>query len=266
METRREISDISSVHQVRQILYGAVGWKYGSPGIIPDILSDLRKWRMVETKSGGFSFAGTLTGIGANGQAFRIADVTAEEVPGRDPGFQGAIISFRQAQSFTGRTIIVEDKGVYNPTTIDLMMRVPVHSERFENIFEVYSDSPATSADLVTSGFIEKMTDFSRETLGRKLQSCLIENEVHFALDIDGSFSFSKAPDLGSETKIKRDIIIEAGSICVLLEKLYSIQASLGRADSVNDRKVRLTYYKKCLSKMMAHAKTLEVSAMVQAA
>lgn len=264
METRRDITKTASVNGIRQALYASVGWTYRSPGDHPDILASFEKWRLVASKTGPFELPGTLTGLGGNGQAFRIANVTAPEIPGQAAGFKGVIVSFTQAQTFTGRTIIAEDKGVYNPTSVDLMTRVPFQSETFEKVFEVYSDSRDEAERIITSGFIDSMTVFSQETLGRKLQSCLMGSEVHFALDIDENFSFAKTPDMSSRPKMMRDIIVEAGSICVMLEKLYCIQASIGQTDTAEDKRIRLEYYRKCLSKMMERSKTLDVAALAQ--
>ena len=212
---------------------------------------------MIECRSGRFEFHGSLSGIGGNGQAFRIADVIDGDMPGQKKGFRGAIISFKQSSEFKGRTIVATDKGVYNPTTIDLMARIPFESDSFENVFEVYSDDAEEAQTLFTSGLLRKMISFSRETLGQKIQASLIGKEIHFALDIDESFSFSKEPK-SSGSKFIRDLVIEAGSICVILEKLYCIQASMGQSDTPQDKTIRLDYYKKCLSKMMETAKTLE--------
>lgn len=251
------------VHEIRAALYKSIGWTYQSPGQEPAITPSLKKWRMVDCRSGRFEYNGSLSGLGGNGQAFRIADVTDVELPNRRPGFRGAIISFKQSTAFKGRTIVATDKGVYNPTTIDLMSRIPFESDDFEKIFEVYSDHVDEARELFTSGLLKKMTTFSQETLGQKLQACLWGEEVHFALEIQESFSFSKTPD-STGSKFVRDLVIEAGSICVILERLYCIQASLGQADTKQDKQSRLDYYKKCLSKMMETAKNLDRDRRVQ--
>jgi len=258
METPRDDSVEMKVHKVRQALYATIGWTYQSPGQQPAIIQDLKKWRMIDCRSGRFDFHGSLSGIGGTGQAFRIADVTDADHPGQRTGFRGAIISFKQDKAFEGRTIIAVDKGVYNPTTVDLMARIPFADVNFEKIFEVYSDHDADGLSMFTSGLLQKMTAFSRETLGQKLQACLKDDEIHFALEIDDQFSFSKQPD-SSGAKFVRDLVIEAGSICVILEKLHCIQASLGRVDTAEEKRTRLDYYKKCLSKMMEVARKLNV-------
>ncbi len=244
------------VHEIRSKLYQSIGWTYSSPGQEPGIIENLKKWRMIDCRSGRFDFHGALTGIGGNGQAFRIADVTDATAQGQKTGFRGAIVSFRQAERFKGRTIVATDKGVYNPTTIDLMSRVPFDCTGFEKMFEVYSDQQDEARTLFTSGFMRRMTVFSQETLGQRLQACLLGEDIHFALDIDDQFSFSKTPESEGAAYV-RDLVIEAGSICVILEKLYSIQAKLGVTETKQDKQARLAYYKKCLSKMMETAKTI---------
>lgn len=244
------------VHQIRTELFRSIGWTYQSPGQDPAVIQDMKKWRMLDCRSGRFEFPGSLSGIGGNGQAFRIAEVLDGKSFGDKSGFNGVIVSFKQERTFEGRTIIAVDKGVYNPTTIDLMPRIPFACEDFEKMFEVYSDQPKLAQSVFTSGFLEKMTIFSQETLGRKLQACLLGDEIHFALENQEKFSFSRPPEGVGNTYIK-NMIVEAASICVILEKLYCIQASIGRVDSREDKQIRLDYYKKCLSKMMQIAKAI---------
>lgn len=244
------------VHAIRSKLYESIGWSYNSPGQDPGIITELKKWRMIDCRSGRFEFHGVLSGIGGNGQAFRISNVTDSDRPGDKSGFRGAIVSFRQSARFSGRTIVATDKGVYNPTTVDLMSRLPFESPNFEKMFEVYSDNQDEARKLFTSGFMRRMTLFSQETLGQRLQACLLGDDIHFALDIDDQFSFSKEPK-SSGSEYVRDLVIEAGSICVILEKLYSIQAKLGASETRQDKQARLDYYKKCLSKMMETAKSI---------
>jgi len=253
-----------SVHEIRTALFKSIEWTYTSPGQAPDVLGLMQKWRMIDARSGQFEFHGNLSGLGGNGQAFRIVDVTDSDMPGRDAGFRGAIISFKQANHFEGRTIIKTDMGVYNPTTVDLMQRVPFSDDKFEHIFEVYSDHSTEAEALFTSGLVKKLTNFSRETLGRKIQACCLGDEIHFALDIDDNFSFSKGPKQKNASKFVRELVVEAGSICVILEQLYCIQASLGRADTAEEKQKRLAYYKKCLSKMMDTANSLTATAAQQ--
>lgn len=244
------------VHQIRTELYRAIGWTYQSPGQMPDIVQDMRKWRMIDCRSGRFEFPGSLSGIGGNGQGFRIAEVSDIPSFGDQTGFQGVIVSFKQERAFKGRTIIAVDKGVYNPTTIDLMPRIPLACDDFEKMFEVYSDQPDLAQSIFTSGFLKKMTVFSQETLGKRLQASLLGDEIHFVLENQEKFSFARPPQGAGNIYIK-NLIVEAASICVILEKLYCIQASIGRVDSREDKQIRLDYYKKCLSKMMQIAKTI---------
>ena len=256
MENPQNDSVDLKAHKIRQALYATIGWTYQSPGQDPAIIQDMKKWRMIECRSGRFDFHASLSGIGGTGQAFHIADVTDQQTSEKLGGFRGAVISFKRDKAFAGRTIIAADKGVYNPTTVDLMSRTPFNDPNFEKIFEVYSDHEDDARALFTSSLLHKMTLFSQETLGQKLQACLVGDEIHFALEIDDNFSFATHPE-STGMKFVRDLVIEAGSICVILEKLHCIQASLGRQDTQEEKKIRLEYYKKCLAKMMEVAKRL---------
>lgn len=249
------------ITELRQFLYGVVGWQFHAPGSAPDIMGNLSKWRMITSKSGEFDYNGTLSGVGFGGQAFRIADVTAAPLPGRieakDAGFHGVIVSFRQSKPFVGRTIVAEDKDVYNPTSIDLMQRVPFDCPDFEHVFEVYGDCEDEARAVITSGLVKRLTEFSQLTFGQKAQCVLTESDVHFALHIEDNFQFSKEMSCPSFASAKKAILTEAGNICVLFEKLYRIQASIGKLDTPEAAKQRLDYYQSCLLKMIEAGKPL---------
>jgi len=247
-----------SMTKLRQHLYGVVGWQFQAPGLGPAILSDLKKWRMVSSKSGEYDYNGTLTGVGFAGQAFRIADVSAAPLPGRDStvdsGFRGVLISFRQNQPFKGRTIIAEDKGVFNPTTIDLMQRIPFDCVDFEHFYEVYSDCEVEANRVITGGMVKQLTEFSGLTFGQKAQCILTGQDVHFALQIDDRFHFSRVLEEQSFEKAKRAVLTEAGNICVLFEQLFRIQACIGETDQRSKAKQRLEFYKQRLKEMILEA------------
>ena len=189
---------------------------------------------------------------------FRLVEINATN-PGdvADPGFQGVLMSFRQLEAFSGRTVIAEDRGVYNPTTLDLMPRIEFPDQNFEKMFEVYSDDEEATRLLFTHDFIEKMTVFSRQTMGQDLQSCWVGDEIHFALNIGERFAFSKVSEAQTIEHLKKELLIEAGQVCMLLEKLFSIQASIGSQDDRDTKAKRLSCYKSCLEKMLVQTRSL---------
>ncbi|NNE57902.1 MAG: DUF3137 domain-containing protein [Hellea sp.] len=250
-----------SFTKLRQHLYGEIGWTFKEPGRRPEILSNLEKWRMIKSYVGGYDFNGTLTGIGFDGQPFQIHDLSVPDIPGEiqsNSYFRGVIVSLRQANLFSGRTIIAEDKGVYNPTTVDLMQRIKFESDDFEHIFEVYSDCYDEASQVITSGMVKRLTNFSQLNYCRKVQCVLDGPDVHFILRLGNNFSFSQQLPSGNFDAAKKGVIAEAGNICILFEQLFRIQACIGQIDSSEASKSRLAFYKKCLVKMLDAAKNME--------
>ncbi len=253
-------------HEIRTTLYKALNWTYISDGQPLDFVQNLIKWRMLSPKLLGLEYNGMLAGLGYDGQAFRIVNFSdVKPTPlSADDSTQSynedsyVLVSFRQPKTYQGRTIIVEDKGIYNPTTIDLMQRVAFVCETFEQDFEVYSDNKDEAEMLITSGLIEKMKIFRRELLGQTIQACIWDNEIHFLLKTGNLLKFSDQLEANSFAIAKRAIIVEAGTICTLLEQLFCLQASLGTPDTKEAKQKRLNYYEKCLLKMVNQAKTMD--------
>jgi len=251
---QNRLQRIDDLHAFRHAVYGALGWEYRAPSLPPSALMPLQAWRMITSRSGMFKCRGALTGTGFNGQSFSIVDVTAkqreadyikteETTLSENHGFRGVIVSLSHPASFAGRTIIMQDKGVFNPTTVDRMKRVGFASSEFERIFEVYSDDQVEARALITPDLMERMIGFSQELLGHRLQCVFLGNQMHLALDIDDTFEFSHDYDPPEFERTKNIFLSEAGTVCILLEKLQALQAVIGRDGRAGADQSRKTHY-----------------------
>ncbi len=254
------------VHGLRHDVYESINWNYCSPSLPPDALNPMRAWRMLTSRSGLFRCNGALTGTGYNDQAFGIVDVTAKEIERTtlqegttimNPGFQGVMVSLPHPVTFQGRTIIATDKGAFNPTTIDLMKRVGFASSQFEEIFEVYSDDQVEARALITPDLMERLIKFSQEVLGHRIQCSFLGRQIHIALDIDQSFQFSHDIIPPAFDKAKNVVIAEAGTVCILLEKLQALQSTVGRQGSGGADNARKSFYLARLEDLAARVKSL---------
>ena len=255
------------IHALRHDVYKFIAWNYTSPSLPPNALNPMRAWRMLTSRSGLFKSNGALIGTGYNNQKFGIIDVTAKEIERTtvqegttfmNPGFQGVMVSLPHHMSFLGRTVIATDKGAFNPTTIDMMKRVGFASSEFEEIFEVYSDDQVEARALITPDFMERLIRFSREVLGHRIQCSFLGNQIHIALDIDQSFQFSHDLMSPGFEKAKNIVIAEAGTVCVLLEKLQALQSTVGREGSAGADKARKAHYLAQLELLASRIKSLK--------
>jgi len=221
---------------------------------------------MVTSRSGLFRCNGALNGVAFGGQSFSLVDVTAQDVDVASnpnsvltfsPGFQGVMISLPHDITFESRTIVTTDRGTYNPTTIDLMKRVGFASSVFEGVFEVYSDDQVEARALLSPDFMERLIAFSREMLGHKIQCCFLGRQMHIVLDIDKSFQFAHDIVPSNFKRTKNVILSEVGTVCILLERLQALQASVGRRSLEAVSQDRKTYYLTQLEKISAYLQAL---------
>ncbi len=240
-----------NLHALRREVYATIGWDYRAPSLPPDALLPMQAWRMISSQTGLFKCHGALKGTGYNGQTFSIIDVTAQARPKihenqfdiTGPGFQGVMISLPHYTSFMGRTIIAKDKGAFNPSTVDLMKRVGFASSEFERIFEVYSDDQVEARDLITPDFMERLNKFSNEVLGHNLQCAFLAGQFHIALDIDDTFQFAHDYAPVNFERTRKTIIAEVGTVCILLEKLQTLQSRIGQGGEHGADKARKAFY-----------------------
>ncbi len=259
---------IDDLHAFRHAVYGALGWEYRAPSLPPNALMPLQAWRMITSRSGMFKCRGSLTGTGYNGQSFSIVDVTAkqrdadyikteESALTENYGFRGVVVSLSHPVQFAGRTIIMQDKGVFNPTTVDRMKRVGFASSEFERIFEVYSDDQVEARALISPDLMERMIGFSQELLGHRLQCVFLGKQMHLALDIDDTFEFSHDYNPPHFERTKNIFLSEAGTVCILLEKLQALQSVIGRDGSSGADQKRKAFYLSELDRLAKILSTL---------
>lgn len=255
-----------NLHALRREVYATIGWDYQAPSLPPEALLPMQAWRMISSQTGLFKCHGALKGTGFKDQAFSLVDVTAQVRPKKteqqfdfsSPGFQGVIISLPHHTSFMGRTIIAKDKGAFNPSTIDLMKRVGFVSSEFEKIFEVYSDDQTEARALITPDFMERLNRFSGEVLGHNIQCVFWAGQIHIALDIDDTFQFSHDYAPVNFERTRRTIIAEVGTVCILLEKLQTLQSRVGRGGDLGADKARKAHYLGKLEQLADKVRSLE--------
>lgn len=249
------------VQALRAAHYDLIGWTYHAASPAPPAMLPMQAYGMITSRTGRFNCLGALHGRAYNDQAFSIVDVTAPDIlcaQGNkrdiDPGFQGVILSLSIPQRFQSRTLIMDDFGPANSKQIDGMKRVGMVDRTFEDKFEVYADDQVEARTLITPDFMERLLALSRHYLGRGVQCLFLGHELHIALKIDGRFRFSHDFTAFNAKEASQVIIAEMGSVCLLLEKAQTLQASIGRFGAQGADMARQDFYTKTLETVMAKA------------
>jgi len=276
----------AQVQSLRQYIHAALGWSYRADVKAPDILMALQAASMVRSPSGAFQFRGEVIGQGYKGQAFELVDVTASipqpsdfqpRFPARNVsdfelnpydanskdtlhGYEGIVLSMPHMDSFLGHTIVRRDIGRLNPKTVNGLKRVGFSSSKFEELFEVYSNDQVEARYLLTPDFIERLTLFADDYLGRNVQCVFAGNRFHVALEIDDRFDFSRDFQAFDYQEAATMIINEVGGIFYLLEKVHALQARIGREGEAGADAARGKFYRDLLQSLIPAIKGAEAA------
>ncbi len=272
----------AQVQSLRQYIYEALGWGYRADVAAPGILMALQAASMVRSPSGKFNFRGEVLGQGYQGQKFELVDVTASPVLERQSrfshqdqdewaiydannadtrhGYEGIVLSMPHIDNFLGHTIIRRDLGRLNPKKVNGLKRVGFASSAFEGLFEVYSDDQVEARYLLTPDFIERLTEFADDYLGRNVQCVFAGNRFHVALEIDDRFDFSRDFQAFDYQEAATLIVNEVGAIFHLLEKVHALQARIGRGGEAGADAARGKFYRDLLQSLIPAIKGAEAA------
>ena len=278
----------AQVQGLRSYIYEALGWSYRPNVGAPGILMALQAASMVHSFTGVFNFRGEVLGQGYKGQKFELVDVTAKNIPrsktrgnewnwdARDTfeedyiaqfdatntdtrgGYEGIVLSMPHHDKFLGHTIIRRDLGKQNPKQVNGLKRVGFASLEFESKFAVYSDDQVESRFLLSPDFVERLTDFAEDYMGRNVQCVFAGNRFHVALEIDDRFDFSRDFKAFDYKEAATNIINEVGAVFYLLEKVHGLQARIGREGAKGADEARGKYYRGLLQSLIPAIKEAE--------
>lgn len=261
----------AQVEALRRYIHDALGWAYHGRHQRPPILNAMIDDGIIYSKTGVFTFEGSVSGHAYKKQRFELNDVTAVPVPQTKPdkfkhdpydadfwglssfgkgetrisdGFQGVILTLDHHKKFSGKTIIRRDRAALNPLRINGLKRVGFASLEFERLFEVYSNDQVEARALLTPDFMARLIDFDEDYLGRHIQCVFEADHFHVSLDIDDRFEFSGDFNSRAYTEASKRILGEIGAIFYLLEKVQALQACIGRDGPEGADEKRGRYYR----------------------
>ncbi|MBP5353209.1 MAG: DUF3137 domain-containing protein [Alphaproteobacteria bacterium] len=97
--------------------------------------------------------------------------------------FTGICILLEMNKNFVGRTVVLEDKGLFNVfNRVKGLQNVKLEDSKFEKYFEVYADSQIESRYLLTTAFMERMLKLRDLYHGTSLQFNFSDNKLLIAI------------------------------------------------------------------------------------
>ena len=97
--------------------------------------------------------------------------------------FSGVCILLEMNKNFSGKTIVLEDKGIFNPfQRVHGLEHVKLEDSKFEKLFEVYADNQIEARYLLTTAFMERMLQLQGLYEGKSLQFSFQNNQLLIAI------------------------------------------------------------------------------------
>lgn len=250
------------VQTLRHKIYAHMGWTYHATSAAPAALLPLRSLGMISSLTGIFDCKGELSGKAYGGQDFVISDVTSRApeniIDNVETSFKGCVVSLAYPGTFAGRTIIKDDLGWANPSVLDGMKRVGMVDRRFEDMFEIYADDQVQARALITPDFMERLMAFRSHYLGQGVQCIFMGGHIHVALNIDDKFDFTRDIMAFNYQEAADILVPEVGSVCLLLEQIQTLQASIGRMGASGADKARQKHYTDMIQMLIPAVKEME--------
>lgn len=132
-------------------------------------------------------------------------------------------------KNFSGRTVVLEDKGVFNAfQRVSGLEKVKLEDIYFEKCFEVFSDDQIEARYLLTTGFMERMLRLRDLYNGKSIRFCFEQNHLLLAIP-NGRDMFEAASFFRSNmNKAKIDVVFEQFYTIFSIVKILKINQKTG--------------------------------------
>ena len=201
-------------------IVGYVGWSY-TEEVKQFDLTPFRELFLLTDKVDRESFEDRLEGQ-AHGANFHSVEACLEKESRDSKGnkthttvFQGQLMQIDFPTKTFGRTIVLRDKGWFNPKKRSNMKRIGLADPVFEKMFEAYGTDQVEGRVILDPAFMQRMVD---------LETSIDGSNIRFGFDQDKLFIAVETPDQ-----------FEAGSMLKALDRPERTQKILDEIGAVFD-------------------------------
>lgn len=116
------------------------------------------------------------------GAKFDFFEAHIHDVEGKSVKFRDHLITIDFSRPFSGRTIVMRDKGKFQRKEKLGLKRVGLVDPLFENIFEAYGDDQVEARALLSPDLMQKMMDLERMASGKNIRFAFFDGELRIAV------------------------------------------------------------------------------------
>ncbi len=171
-----------------------LGWKFSPDFYIPTVdLKRLYENKMITTRYHRYAYEDTIQAH-VHGANIDMAELTLErrsENKGTTTWvkvFHGQIITIDFNREFSGRTVVLRDKKVFNAKRTGGMKRVGLVDPVFEKIFEAYSTDQVEARYLLTPIFMQRLVDLETCVCGKNIRFGFFDRKLTIIVETKNRF------------------------------------------------------------------------------
>lgn len=144
--------------------------------------------------------------------------------------FSGMCILFEMNKNFTGRTVVLKDKGIIGNAfgKIKGLQNVRLEDSRFEKVFEVYSDDQIEARYLLTTAFMERMLKLRDLYEGKAIQFSFNHNTLLLSIPTKQDMFEANSFFRSNLNKKKIDLVFEQFYTIFSVVRLLKLNQRIG--------------------------------------
>jgi hypothetical protein len=206
-------------------IVGYVGWRF-SPDVEGFDTSAFRDLFLVPKKIDRSSYEDSLSGE-AHGAGFRSVEAHLEKESRNSKGnqtwrtvFRGQLMTLDFPTKTFGRTIVLRDKGWFNPKKQADMKRIGLVDPVFEKLFEAYGTDQVEGRVILDPAFMQKMVDLERAVAGQNIRFGFDQDTLFIAVETKDQFEAGSMFKSLTTPDRTQKILDEVGAVFDIVDAL----------------------------------------------
>lgn len=206
-------------------IVGYVGWAF-DPLVSVFDMSLFRDLFLLPKKFDRSKFEDALTGE-AHGASFRSVEAHLEKETRDSKGrrswttvFRGQLMTLDFPTKTFGRTIVLRDKGWFNPKKQADMKRIGLVDPVFEKLFEAYGTDQVEGRVILDPAFMQKMVDLERAVSGKNIRFGFDADRLYIVVETANQFEAGSMFKSLTTPDRTQKILDEVGAVFDIVDTL----------------------------------------------
>lgn len=206
-------------------IVGFIGWDFSSEVSLYSS-SPFQDLFLIGSKVDRESFEDSLSGE-AHGAEFRSVEAHLEKQKRNHKGektwrtvFQGQLMTLDFPTKTFGRTVVLRDKGWFNPKKQSDMKRIGLVDPVFEKMFEAYGTDQVEGRVILDPAFMQRIVDLERAVSGKNIRFGFDRDRLYIAVETPDQFEAGSMFKSLTTPDRTQKILDEVGAVFDIVDML----------------------------------------------